>query len=225
MANNEPYLMTKPARVIWVYAVDPRAANPRLGTEPRFETTFMFPEGHPDFKEIMSRLAAASREKFGKLDGIKFPLKRGDTVADEQAARGNDRSFLRGFSLLTAHANLEVKTGPKKGQKLSPPRLVVLQNGVYQNYGDDIAGFPRAEARRFFYSGVMARGTFNFVPYDAQGGVVSVYLNEIMSLNVGDRIQTGIDNETKYGSAESHSEYIGHVTAVDPTVGADGIRY
>lgn len=224
MASNEPYLMTKPTRIIWVHAVDPRPANAKLGTEPRFEVTFMFPEGDEDFKEIMRRMSAVAQEGLpGRaLSTIKFPLKRGSAVADAAVLKGNaDRDFLRPFSLLTAHTNCEAKTGPRKGQKLLPPRLVVLNNGHYQGYGDEVPGFPRAEARRFFYSGVLARGTFNFVAYEAQGGVVSVYLNELLSLNVGDRIQTGPDNEQKYGSAESHSEYIGKVSSVNPTAGLD----
>lgn len=213
------YQMTKPAAIVWPHLVQPKRANPKLGSEPRYEATFLFPEDHPDFGPIKAALAAAVKAKFGSTDGRKFPLSRGDKEADDAMTKGKDREFLRGFQMFRPHSNTAIKTGPKKGDLLQPPRLVVLQNGKYVRYWEPE---ERQLAAKFFYSGVMAIGTFAFVAYEGMGGGVSAYLNEILSLGVGERINTGVDDEARYGAP---TQYVGKLSAVDPTAGAEEIAY
>ncbi len=219
---NTQYQMTKPVRIVWPHVTTPKPGNKQLGNEPRYEATFLFTEDSPDLAAIKQMMAAVVKEKLGNTEGRKFPLARGDKLADDGAAKNRDREFLRGFTLLSAHANVTIKVGPKKGEALQPPRLVVLQNGQFVRYWEPE---ERQLASKFFYSGVLGIGTFTFVAYEGMGGGVSAYLNEILSLNTGDRINTGIDDAAKYGNAEAYSAYIGKASNINPAAGADDISY
>lgn len=213
------YQMTKPAIVVWPSVVVPKRASVKLQNEPRFECDFLFKEDHPDLAPIMAMMKTCATAEFGVgISGRKFPLQRGDKIADDAKLKGRDREFMRGYTKFQVHANVEIKQGPKKGQPLAPPRLVVLLNGKYLRFSED---HERALAKQYFYSGVFAVGTFTFVAYPGMGGGVSAFLNEILSLNTGERIKTGIDDEERYGSADQFKGYIGHQSAVDPTAGAD----
>lgn len=235
MSDLEQFQMTKPAPLIWSHLIVPRPARKMKNgetSEPCYEGTWLFPTDHPDLaaiKAMMARAAMAygpfadkiaANKAAGRapLDGLKFPLENGNTVADKGVTAGKDREFARGMALLKAKSNVEIKTGPKKGQPLSPPRLVVLQNGQYVRYSEE---HERPLARKFFYSGVLAVGTFAFSPYAGMGGGVACYLNEILSLNAGEKIATGVDDEAKYGSPDTFKGYVGHVSSVDPTVDSD----
>lgn len=231
MSDVEQFQMTKPAPVIWAHVVTPRPER-RLKNgetvEPAYQASWLFPPDHPDLPTIRSILAKAiagydadsvkakieANKAAGRApyDDLKFPLTNGDKTADRGKATDKDREFCRGMAILQGKSNVVIKAGPKKGQPLSPPRLVVLQNGKYIRYQDD----ERPLAKRFFYSGVLAIGTFGFVPYAGMGGGVSAYLNEILSLNVGEKIATGVDDEAKYGSPDTYKGYVGHVSAVNP---------
>lgn len=233
MSDLEQFQMTKPAPLIWAHAISPRPDRVVKGEQypGGYEATFLLAPEHPDLTTIKSLLqrAAMGFDKFAEkiadnkaagrasLDGLKFPLESGDKMADRGKAANKDREFCRGMAVLKAKSNV----AKRDGTPLSPPRLVVLQNGKYVRYQDD----ERPLAKRFFYSGVLAIGTFGFVPYAGMGGGVSCYLNEILSLNAGDKIATGIDDEAKYGSPDTYKGYVGHVSAVDPTAMDDEIPF
>lgn len=230
MSDVQSFTMTKPAPMIWCHAISPRPERTVNGEKfpAGYEATFLFPADHPDLAEIKKLLGAtaAGFDKFAEkiagnkaagrspYDGLKFPLENGTKMADAGKAKDRDREFLRGAAVFKAKSNV----AKRDGTPLSPPRLVVLQNGKYVRYSDE---HERPLAKKFFYSGVLAIGTFNFVPYAGMGGGVSAYLNEILSLNAGDPIATGADDEAKYGSPDKFSGYVGKVSAEDPTVGMD----
>lgn len=235
MSDVEQFQMTKPAPIVWAHVVAPRPARKMVNgemAEPAYEATFLFSAEHPDLATIKGLLAKtatgfapfadkiAGNKAAGRaaLDGLKFPLENGNKIADKGVATNKDREFARGMALLKAKSNVEIKTGPKKGQLLMPPRLVVLQNNQYVRYSEE---HERPLARKFFYSGVLAVGTFGFSPYAGMGGGVAVYLNEILSLNAGEKINTGVDDETKYGSPDTFKGYVGQVSSVDPTAELD----
>lgn len=233
MADLEQFQMTKPAPLIWASIITPRPAR-RLPSgdtvEPAYEGTWLFPPDHPDLSTIKAMMAKAAtgfapfaeriaaNKEAGRalLDKIAFPIKNGNKVADHGAAADppKDREFARGMALLKAKSNVEIKTGPKKGQPLSPPKIVVLQGDRYVRYSDE---HERQLAKKFFYSGVLAVGTFAFAPYAGMGGGVACYLNEILSVNAGEKITTGGDDEAKYGNPDQFKGYVGHVSSVDPT--------
>lgn len=217
MSDLEQYQMTKPAPMIWAHVITPRAERTVNGVvyPAGYEATFLFTPDHPDLAAIKKRLGAAAKAEFGRTDNLHYPLESGDKIADEAAAKGKDREFLRGLIAFKAKSNVEIKTGPKKGTPLAPPRLVVLQDGKYVRYSDE---YERKPASRFFYSGVLAIGTFGFKAYTGMGGGVAAYLNEILSLNTGDKINTGVDDEAKYGPP---TQYVGVVKSENPTVGMD----
>jgi hypothetical protein len=224
------FQMTKPAPLVWAHVITPRPARKINGETiaPSFEATFLLPADHPDLAAIKAMLskAATGFDKFADkiagnkaagraaLDGIKFPLESGTKIADQAKAKGKDREFLRGTAMLKGKSNVT----KRDGTPLSPPRLVVLQGGKYVRYSDD---HERELAKKFFYSGVLAIGTFNFAPYPGMGGGISAYLNEILSLNAGEKINTGVDDEAKYGDPNAFSGYVGKVSAEDPTGGLD----
>jgi hypothetical protein len=234
MSDVEQFQMTKPAPIVWAHVIIPRPERRLKNGEmvaAAYETTFLLSTDHPDLKPIKAimakvatnfeafadRIAENKKMERAPLDGIKFPLENGNKIADKGKAADKDREFARGMALLKAKSNVEIKTGPKKGQLLLPPRLVVLQNNQYVRYSEE---HERGLARKFFYSGVLAIGTFGFSPYAGMGGGVAVYLNEILSLNAGEKINTGVDDEAKYGSADQFKDYVGRVSAEDPTEGA-----
>lgn len=224
------FQMTKPAPVVWVHAIAPRPERKVAGEvfASQYEATFLFEPDHPDLAEIKKLIAAAVTgndklaEKLAEnkaagrqpFAGIKFPIESGNKIADAGAAKGKDREFLRGKAMLKAKGLV----AKRDGTPLAPPRLVVLQNGKYVRYGDEV---ERKLAGKFFYSGVLAVGTFGLVAYTGMGGGVSAYLNEILSLNAGERINTGVDDEAKYGSPDAFKGYVGKVSAEDPTAGLD----
>ena len=214
MAQVETYQMTKPAPIVWVSVVTPRPAGPK--NQERYQSAFLLTKDHVDFAPMTALMAKVVKEKFGKTEGYGFPMQRGDKVADEAAAKNRDREWARGKEILEAHSNVRKRAGKDgtPGDLLSPPRLVVLKSEQYVRFTDE----ERSLAKPFFYSGVMAVGTFGFVAYDGFGGGCSCYLNEILSLGVGEKINTGIDDETKYGAP---TQYIGHVSSKDPTAGAE----
>jgi len=207
------YQMTKPAPIVWVNVVAPRPAGAK--NQERFQAAFLLTKDHPDFAPMTAMMAKVVKDKFGKTDGYGFPLQRGDKVADDAAAKGRDREWARGKEILEAHSNVRKRgVNGAPGELLNPPRLVVLRDNKYVRYQDE----ERALAKPAFYSGVMAIGTFGFVAYEGFGGGVSCYLNEILSLGVGEKINTGVDDEAKYGAP---TQYIGKASSVDPTAGAE----
>ncbi len=208
---SETYQMTKPAPIVWVNVVTPRPAGE--ANQEAYQATFVLTKDHPDFAPMVALMAKVVKDKFGATKDRKFPLKRGDDSADTAAAAGYDREWARGKELF----NTKAPTRNRKSEALNPPRLVVLVNDKYVRYADEQRGL----AKPYFYSGVLAIGSFSFVAYEGFGGGVTAYLNEILSLNAGDKINTGIDDETKYGAP---TQYIGKVSAKD-TAGAEEISY
>ncbi len=223
MANQDNiYQMTHPAPLIWSHLITPQPEHTRGKTvfKTSYNGVFLLTKEHPDWAPIASKMQALAAKDLPGNSTPSFPgLDRdaegklsisGDNVANAAKAAGKDREWARGKIMFKAQSN--VKT--LKGDLLMPPRLVVLLNGKYVNYGTSEA--PRELAAKFFYSGVLAVGTFMFSSYEGFGGGVTAYLNEVLSLNSGERIAGGPDAEEKYGDAGKFSQYTGHVSNVDP---------
>jgi hypothetical protein len=209
------YQMTHPAPMVWNYLITPKPERTVRGRvfKAAYEATFLFTPDHPDWAPIRAML----RANLPAGAAEKFPVEDGTKVADEAKAKGKDREWARGKVMFNPHSNVK----KQDGSPLMPPRLVVLLNGKYVQYGTSDA--PREIATPFFYSGVLAIGTFQIVGYEGMGGGVSAYLNEVLSLNSGERVAGGPDAEEKYGPATDFSKYTGHVSAIDPTAGLTGL--
>ncbi|MGH6796587.1 MAG: ssDNA-binding protein [Methylocella sp.] len=205
MANNQ-IQMTEPTPLVWVSLVTPRPARP--DGQSRYEVTFLLKRDHADLARIEAEIQKLALEKLGRTQGISIPLAGGDRLADEAKAKGKDREFLRGYIRLSAHAGI----ARRNGEPLMPPRIKVVLNGRIVDRTDD-----RALAQPALYSGVMAIGTVSFAAYDGMGGGISCYVNEVLSLNKGERINTGVSDEERY--AEVIGKHIGHASTIDPTAG------
>lgn len=218
------YQMTKPTPIVWVHVVDPRPQRTlKTGEtiEPAYEATFVFEPDHPDLiaiKKLMGQVAVghtpfadriAGNKAAGRapLDGLRFNIENGTKLAEKNSLH----EFARGKALLKAKSGVEIKTGPRKGEKLSPPRLKVWQDGKVVRYMED---HERNLAKKFFYSGVEAAGEFGFSAYTGMGGGVAVYLNEILSGNRGERINTGVDDNAKWGNV--FGAHVGTVSSENP---------
>lgn len=210
------YQMVKPAPTVWSHLIRPRPARTHNGVayKAQYETTFLFDADHPDFLAIKQRLGQIAVAKFGRVDNLKYPFENGTKIADAAHVKGRDREFLRGKVLFKPHGLVTRQSG----EPANPPRLVVLNAGKYVFYRDEA---ERPAAGRFFYNGCLCVGEVSLVPYIGMGGGVSAYLNEILSLNMGEKINAEIDSEAKYGAADKWAQYVGVVSSVDPTAGKD----
>jgi hypothetical protein len=215
MDLTKQYVMTVPAPFVWNYLVTPKPERTVRGMvfKAAYEATVMFAPDHPDWLPIRTLL----RANLPAGAAEKFPVEDGTKIADEAKAKGKDREWARGKILFGPHSNVK----KQDGSMLIPPRLVVLFNGKYVSYGT--SEVPRELAAPFFYSGVLGIGTFMIDGYEGMGGGVTAYLNEVLSLNTGERIAGGPDAEEKYGPATDFSKYTGHVSSIDPTAGLTGL--
>jgi hypothetical protein len=218
------FRMTTPAPIVWVYAINPKPENVKLKKAPRYEVTFVLDRQHPDWAPLEKIMVEVCTAKFGSVAGRKFPAKDGTKEADDAqnfrrpdgSPAPKDREFARGKILVSTHA-LVVSS---KRAPVPPPRLVVMMpDGSFKRF----EAHERAAASQHFYAGVHAIGEFGITAYEGMGGGVSIYLNELLSLNYGDRISTGIDDEAKYGEMRRFAGHVGANTPYNPTLGATSI--
>lgn len=224
MTEAVKHQFVKPAPIIWAHLITPRKARVVNGNEfkPQFEVSWLFEPDHPDFLALRGLLGQIATAEFGAqrvsvpLDqpgALKYPLENGTKLADAAAAKGKDREFLRGKILFKPHS-VSVR---RSGEKADPPRLKALVNGKYVGFEDDA---ERPAAAKLFYPGALCVGEVTLRPYTGMGGGVTAFLNEILTLNAGARINAGSqDDEAKYGAADKWSQYVGTVSSVDPTAG------
>ena len=207
----QSYQMTVPTQMVWTYLITPKPERTVRGMvfKAAYEATFVFAPDHPDWAPIRDLLRASLPAGAAE----KFPVEDGNKVADEAKAKNKDREWARGKVLFNPHSNVK----KQDGSLLMPPRLIALLNGKYVQYGSPEQ--PRELAASYFYSGVLAVGTFQIEGYEGMGGGVTAYLNEVLSLNHGERIAGGPDAEEKYGDANRFAQYTGHVSAVNPLTG------
>ena len=215
MDQSKTYQMTHPAPMVWSHVVTPRPErkdNKGRVFKAAYEGTFVFAPDHPDWAAISAMLRAEAAAVVPNVEKPNFPADVGSTIADAAKTKNRDREWARGKILLQAKSSV----AKMDGSLLMPPRLFVLLNGKYESFG---VTNERSLASKYFYSGVLAVGTFSVAGYEGMGGGVAVYLNEVLSLNAGDRIAGGVDPDEKYGDASKFAQYTGHVSSVDPTIG------
>lgn len=213
----EKYQMVMPAPIVWESLITPKPAHTVAGIvyKAQYEVTFLFEPDHPDLKAIKVILGQLAMAQFGRVDNLKYPLKDGTKEADKAAAASKDREFFRGKVMFQPHVPVTRADGVTL---LAPPRLVVLKDKKYLRFEDDAA---RPAAKKLFYPGCNCVGEFGFMAYTGMGGGVTAYVNEVLSLNSGERIAGGMDDEAKYGAADKWSQYVGTVSSVDPTAGVE----
>ncbi len=215
----ERFVLSSAVRLVWPSVVTPKAAHTHNGIsyKSQYEGRFLFRPDHPDLPEVRRIIGALTVATFGAIKpGLKFPIEAGDPLADAGKAKTPpvDREFFRGMGVLTAHSVVT----KQNGDKARPPTLVLFRGGEdYRVFGED----ERNAAAPFFYPGVEVLGEFSFSAFTGMGGGVTCYLNELVSLNTGERMAGAYDPATKYGAAASR--HVGTVSSVDPTVAAAGV--
>ena len=210
------YDLTKPVTLSY-RSLDKARAFKKGGKdrgEPKFDGTFLFETGHPDWDALRKVAAAVARAKWPNRDlkEIAFPFKSGDArfaKAEAEAKKaGKDVSPVaaaeKGKGVLTARSKYR-------------PGLGGVENGVAVDYNTDEAV---AKAISKFYSGAQVYASFKFVTYEAvrdgDKDGVNVYLNSVFTLNKGEKLGGGGTS-----TAERFSAYVGAATEFDPTGGED----
>jgi hypothetical protein len=210
--NPDQYSFQGAVRMVWVYVVKAKDRTKLFGAdaEDRFEVTFLIPKVTDDedlkkdlaaVREITGRVAKTA---FGGAAGVSFPIKDGDKYADEQKAKKKDAEWARGHLLLTTHSKAD-----------QPPYLWRLDAGKYVTFEN------RADADKYFYPGCMAVPTVKFKDWAVGGNKVCAYINEVLSLNAGEKMIADRDPSERYGSPEKYDKYRGRVSSEDPTKGME----
>lgn len=201
--------------------------NGKATGEPKFSLNIEIdPETQPDLKRaIQAKALEIARAKWPgrdfakeaaktytdqdgsvqkKLPTFVFPWSNGTELADNAKAKGKDREFSRGKLVLTARSKFQ-------------PGLSAIVGGKLVEYGDTV---PVASSKAYFYSGVEVLVEVNFQAYDGVGETgadgVTAYLNKVLSTNKGKKLASG-----GASAAETFSGYLGSISNVDPTAGAD----
>lgn len=226
MADIVTYLMTTAAPLVLASVIKPRPEHThnRIVYKATYEASFLLSKDHPDWEPIRSIMRQVATKGLPNVADPSFPVQTGDAMAAEAKAKGwkGNYDWAPGKIILRAKAAV----AKANGELLYPPRLVAVVNDAYLKYGSEER--PRAMAAPYFYNGVNVRAELSFVAYEAAPvkdmpprGYVAVYLNEVLSLNTGEKLAGGeVDPADKYGAVE---QYKGHVSAIDPTAGLHGL--
>ena len=200
MANTDGYYtMTEPAVMAHPALHKPRAFknNGKDVGEPKYGLSIVLDPKSPEWPAIKAHAAAVAKAAFGTVEGVKFPFKKGDTLADQRKAKGKeDGEFQRGKVVLAARSKF-------------PPKLAGMENGRLVDYDTDE---KIAASSRKFYFGAEVLALLNFFTTDIKGEKrVSVYVNAVMVTGKGTKLGGGAS------AAETFSGYRGAISAEDPT--------
>lgn len=173
--------------------------------EPKYSANFVFNPDSADLKAMKALAVKVARAKWPDRDlkTLQFPFANGDKLADKRKAKSgkDDGAYQRGKVVIAARSKYE-------------PRLAGIENGKIVDY----EGEARIKAKPKFYFGVQVFAQVNFVAYEGVGNNpdgVTAYLNMVFSTGKGEKIAGGAS------AAETFKGYVGHVSAEDPTAGAE----
>lgn len=184
--------------------------------DPKFSGSFVFEPDSPDLAALKALAVKLAKTKWPDRDVIqmskegkfKFPFTSGDKIAAAYAAKQKEAGKEDDGRADFQKGKVVIKTASKYA-----PRLSVVVNGK----AVDLTPENTAQFKSQFYFGVKALGQLNLVAYDKVGetGVdgITVYLNMVLSLNKGERLTGGAPG------AEVFKDYLGTMTAEDPTAG------
>jgi hypothetical protein len=176
---------------------------------PYYEADLCFTADHPQRKAVGDAIRAVVA--MFKVPPKHLPTQTGaeyaETMAAWAAAKSKDRKFDWALPFTILHCKAKIE---------QPPRLMVAQNGKWAENAN------RASFKPFFYGGVEVLADLSVIGYEAQGGVVQVYINDCRSLNRGEAFpgmaSTAADRLSGDATASKH---LGEVRAEDPSKGLD----
>lgn len=203
MANPDGrYNLTAPAVMSFPNLITPKAfgTKGRETGDPKFSANFLFAPDSEDLKAMKALCAKIAKGRWPDRDlkTLQFPFTSGDKLAEKSKAKGKDGEFNRGHVVVAARSKYR-------------PTLSIILNGKVVDLDDATLTQHKGQ----FYPGVKVLAQFTFVTYDGVGANpdgVNAYLNMVLSTNKGARLAGGAPT-----AAEVFKDYIGHVTAEDPT--------
>lgn len=170
---------------------------------PKFSANFLFKPDSADLKQLKAVAARVAKEAFPGVafSELTFPFKNGDALADKAKAERKNNEFFRGLISI-------------KGSSQFRPQTAAIVKGVYVEY-DETSN--ENEVKKQFFPGVECFARFTIKPFESRDKGVTAYLDMILATGKGTRLQGAGGN-----MAEEFKDYIGKVSAVDPTQGMEG---
>lgn len=205
--NDQKYTFTAPVRMIYPHLFEPHTYKDKSGKakgDPKYSASFIVPEGHPDLQPLQALAVRIFEAEWpGKAPEAQFfPLfKSGTKMADEAVARGQKKEELRGSIIFY-------------GSSAKQPNLSVITDGRLLNLFDEAA---LAMHKGKFYPGVECYPSVLLTAFTVGLTGVNAYLNNLLSINSGERIQGERD------AAKVYAHVAGGLSTVDPRPAAGGI--
>jgi hypothetical protein len=195
-----------------------RAKDGTVGA-PRYGVNALIAMDHPQMqqmKDLIIRLAMAA-----------FPDRRDPSTGQWSSVgltlplKSSDKEYAKGHLVLNAGKPERGRpVGNEPGALLVPPRLWTINGGKYVQFD----GPTRPAFAQLVWDGVLASLAVQFKAYLGMGGGVTCYLNDVVTMNSGDKIEgVRADPAARFGHADSFAQYQGHVTAHDPAAGYTGV--
>lgn len=221
MANTfTPFVFPGPDPFRILYAeslVKPSSyTDPQTGlvSPPAYNAQFLIPKSHPLLPALNSALAQTAKAAFGTCEGVLFPLLDGDEENKRKVAAGG-----KAFDAYVGVYVLKVKSKLESaaGKSLIPPALAAYFPDQTPSMVDYV-GPARGLAEQFFYSGVNALGKIAIGPTtikDPRRGdahYISAYVNGVMSLNTGERINLGHSAAATYVGMQDVKAHVGVIS-------------
>lgn len=220
--NEGIFNFTNPARGLFVNVITPRAyqENGKAKGEAKYDLTVFFAPDHADFAALKARAVAVAKAVWPGRDiaadykngEIRMPWIMGEKWLDRQLKKlqKKGKEYAGQYDFLKG--NVLLKTGSKYR-----PGLAVINSGKVIDLEDSTIAVHKGK----FYSGVELLVQVNLVAYDAKKeddkDGITAYVNKVLSVNKGEKIKIG----NSQSAAEVFAGYVGTVTNVDPTAGAD----
>jgi len=211
-------------RVVWPVLDKPRQFRDKKGKESgklRYEASFLLPDDHPDLKAHRQTLAKLIKQKWGAVtinpegrdpgvyamvDGrqirLKFASTDGNELVAEGMAKGKDRSFAAGHTVLKTATEYPVPVfDARQRDKAGVPLRVSEPDAI----------------KSLIYGGSYVAAEIKYRTYDPVGTNppgITIYLQKICFVEDGDRIASE-------GGGDTFKAVQGAVVDTDPTGGAE----
>ena len=179
-------------------------------SDPMFQAQFGIALDHPELATMKKALAKAAKDAFGTAEGVKFPIRMGDEMADKAKKRGKDRERCRGYVVLKATSQADFAPG-----------MFIIKDGEVVEIEDGM----RKQSAAKFYPGVQCAVEVGFKAYNGNsdpddGPVipngVTAYLRSVCSTGQGKKLGNG--GAARYSG---FAKNVGTISDEDPTEGAD----
>jgi hypothetical protein len=214
------YSFTAPVRMVFGNLFEAKPVGKKVNGKaptgtPKFSATFALPADHPDLLPLKQKAVAVAQAQWPGRDlkELKFPWENGNKrieqekkAAEKENRKPRDNAFLADKLLVTARTK-------------NRPALAYIEGGQIIDVNDATLTVAKSK----LYQGMYVVAKLNFTAYEGQRDEdtgfgnpdgVNAYLDMVMKVKDGDRIGGGPSASVVF------KDYIGTMTAEDPTVGA-----